>query len=151
MQPAGEAGSIRRTDRAFRPRKKTVGAVLLERSLRASALLPAEDDEDFVPPSSLARLAVKALGLALPDELSDREARLLKIAETSPRPACDYLSLTCLSWARRAVAESPERELALVAAVALDALAREPGVAHDHLCGTLTPLLDKLEGQLISR
>ncbi len=124
----------RPTDRVLRSRRVRGTAGRLDATLARLGLMANRGERE----SPLVPTALRALGLAMPDSLSERERRLIELAgqasELARQPSMGlafhdhsllYLALACCSWARRDTLRVEARTVALAAATALAALASE--------------------------
>ncbi len=122
-------------------REKTPAHSLAERIIFAAGLEPRRLKPRSAP-GELARIAARALRLAVPIELSDRDRRLLHDAEAAapltedapPTEAFVLIALACAGWAATLERSLRERDASLVACVALSLLvpvaARSPLLAR---------------------
>ena len=131
---ATEETERRPTDRVLRSRRVRATATLMNATLARLGLMVNRAGHE----SPLVPIALRALGLAMPDALTERERRLVDLAgqasELARQPSMGlafqdhallYLALACCSWARRDSLSPEARSVALAAATSLAALSSE--------------------------
>lgn len=129
---APDGTDSRPSERILRSRHGRETAARLDVTLARLGLV-----SEAAPPSPLVPLAVRTLGLAIPESITEREQRLIRLAGEASKVALEpqghafrdhavlYMALLCCSWAEQPSHLPEARTVALVAATSLAALASD--------------------------